>query len=81
MYVIGGYDGQARLNAVECLDLSAEEPTWRSVAPMSQRRGLAGVTVYKGEINSFYVGFLKKTHCVCNWINSFALMEMQLKKR
>ena len=48
VYVIGGYDGQARLNAVECLDLSAEEPAWRSVAPMTQRRGLAGVTVYKG---------------------------------
>ena len=48
VYVIGGYDGQARLNAVECLDLSAEEPAWHSVSPMSQRRGLAGVTVYKG---------------------------------
>ena len=47
--MIGGYDGQARLNAVECLDLSAEDPTWRSVASMTQRRGLAGVTVYKGE--------------------------------
>lgn len=48
VYVIGGYDGQARLNAVECLDLTVEEPAWRSVTPMTQRRGLAGVTVYKG---------------------------------
>ena len=53
VYVIGGYDGQARLNAVECLDLSAEEPSWHSVAPMTQRRGLAGVTVYKGEVIFF----------------------------
>ena len=52
VYVIGGYDGQARLNAVECLDLSAEDPSWHSVAPMTQRRGLAGVTVYKGEWNN-----------------------------
>ena len=50
VYVIGGYDGQARLNNVECLDLSAVEPEWHSVAPMLHRRGLAGVTVYKGEI-------------------------------
>ena len=57
MYVVGGYDGQARLNAVECLDLSVEEPVWQSVTPMAQRRGLAGVTVYKG-ICIFYIRLL-----------------------
>ena len=48
VYVIGGYDGQSRLSTVECLDLSAEEPSWQQVASMAQRRGLAGVCVYKG---------------------------------
>lgn len=45
VYVIGGYDGQSRLCTVECLDLSEEEPAWQLVAPMSQRRGLAGVCI------------------------------------
>ena len=48
VYIIGGYDGQSRLSLVECLDLSQDDPQWQSVACMSQRRGLAGVTVYKG---------------------------------
>ena len=48
VYVIGGYDGQSRLSTVECLDLSAEDLHWQTVSSMSQRRGLAGVCVYKG---------------------------------
>ncbi|CAI9734107.1 12 [Octopus vulgaris] len=50
IYVIGGYDGQARLNSVECLDTTAEEAQWQNVAPMNQHRGLAGACVYKGKI-------------------------------
>ena len=47
-YIIGGYDGQSRLSLVECLDLTVEDPQWQSVSSMSQRRGLAGVCVYRG---------------------------------
>ncbi|KAL5015190.1 hypothetical protein ScPMuIL_009460 [Solemya velum] len=46
VYVIGGYDGQSRLNTVECLDLSESEPTWHTTASMTQRRGLAGVFIF-----------------------------------
>lgn len=48
MYIIGGYDGQSRLSLVECLDLSSDDPQWQSVSAMTQRRGLAGVCVYRG---------------------------------
>lgn len=47
--MIGGYDGQSRLNTVECLDMSSEDPSWQSVASMTQRRGLAGVCVFNGK--------------------------------
>jgi kelch-like protein 12 len=47
-YIIGGYDGQSRLSLVECLDLTVEDPQWQSVSSMLQRRGLAGVCVYRG---------------------------------
>lgn len=50
IYVIGGYDGQTRLNSVECLDLTSDEPVWQNVAPMNQHRGLAGACVHKGRI-------------------------------
>ena len=49
IYVIGGYDGTSRLNSVESIDTSEEEPQWQSVAPMHQRRGLAGVCTYQGK--------------------------------
>ncbi|XP_033120037.1 kelch-like protein 12 [Anneissia japonica] len=46
LYVIGGYDGTARLNLVECLDCCKEEKAkWTRLSPMNTRRGLAGVTV------------------------------------
>ena len=64
VYVIGGYDGTARLNSVDCLELYEDEPRWHSVAPMSHRRGLAGVTVYQGIITLDYFvlqGFIVKT--------------------
>ena len=48
MFVIGGYDGNSRLNTVECIDLSEEDLSWHNVAPMHQRRGLAGVCTYQG---------------------------------
>lgn len=53
VYVIGGYDGQSRLSTVECLDLTSDEPVWKTVSSMQQRRGLAGVCIYKG--NSWFV--------------------------
>ena len=49
VFVIGGYDGNSRLNSVECIDFGEEEPQWHNVAPMHQRRGLAGVCTYQGE--------------------------------
>jgi len=48
VYVIGGYNGTARLSAVDCLDLSDSEPHWQQVAPMHHRRGLAGACTYQG---------------------------------
>lgn len=58
IYVIGGYDGTARLSSVDCLDLVEEEPQWHSVAPMNHRRGLAGVTVYQGALISYHLRWL-----------------------
>ncbi|XP_060063819.1 kelch-like protein 12 [Ylistrum balloti] len=67
VYVIGGYDGQSRLNTVECLDISADDPVWQTIAPMSHRRGLAGVCVYKGEIYvcGGFDGFTRHTSMEC----------------
>ena len=48
VYVLGGYDGTCRLNTVNCLDFSEDDPHWHTVAPMNQRRGLAGVCSYQG---------------------------------
>jgi len=48
VYVIGGYNGTARLSAVDCLDLSDNEACWQPVAPMHHRRGLAGACTYQG---------------------------------
>jgi len=48
VYVIGGYNGTARLSAVDCLDLSDSEALWQPVAPMHHRRGLAGACTYQG---------------------------------
>ena len=48
VYVIGGYNGTARLSAVDCLDLSDDDACWQPVAPMHHRRGLAGACTYQG---------------------------------
>jgi len=48
VYVIGGYNGAARLNAVDCLDLGDSEARWQPAAPMHHRRGLAGACTYQG---------------------------------
>ena len=53
MYVIGGYNGTARLSAVDCLDLGDGEARWQPVAPMHHRRGLAGACTYQG-LHSVY---------------------------
>ncbi|KAK6176720.1 hypothetical protein SNE40_014964 [Patella caerulea] len=50
VYVIGGYDGQSRLNSVECLDMTDNESNWVTVSCMHHRRGLAGVCVYKDQV-------------------------------
>lgn len=47
IYVIGGYDGTSRLNSVDCLDASENDPNWFPVAPMHHRRGLAGACNYQ----------------------------------
>jgi len=49
VYVIGGYDGTARLGSVDCLDLAEDDTRWHAVAPMHHRRGLAGACTYQGE--------------------------------
>ena len=43
IYAIGGYDGSAHLNTVECFDPMTN--TWRIVASMASRRSSAGVAV------------------------------------
>lgn len=47
VYVIGGYDGTTRLNSVDCLDVSDNDPGWLPIAPMHHRRGLAGACTYQ----------------------------------
>ena len=49
LYVVGGYDGQARLSLVEKLDFTQQKLQWEPVTSMHQRRGLAGICVYKGD--------------------------------
>lgn len=49
LYVVGGYDGQSRLSLVEKLDFTVEKLQWETVTSMHQRRGLAGICVYRGE--------------------------------
>ena len=68
VYIIGGYDGQLRLSLVECLDLNVDDPQWQAVAPMSQRRGLAGVCVYRGKKCADYNIFVG-LFCQSNFIN------------
>jgi len=43
IYAIGGYDGSAHLNTVECFDPMTN--TWKPVASMASRRSSAGVAV------------------------------------
>ena len=43
VYAVGGYDGSAHLNTVECYDPKTNE--WRSVPNMASRRSSAGVAV------------------------------------
>lgn len=43
IYAIGGYDGSAHLNTVECFDPMTN--TWRPIASMASRRSSAGVAV------------------------------------
>lgn len=50
LYVVGGYDGQARLSLVEKLDFTQQKLQWEPVTSMHQRRGLAGICVYKDQL-------------------------------
>ena len=43
VYAVGGYDGSAHLNTVECFDPMTN--AWRAVASMASRRSSAGVAV------------------------------------
>ena len=43
IYAVGGYDGSAHLNTVECFDPMTN--AWRTVASMASRRSSAGVAV------------------------------------
>ena len=43
IYAIGGYDGSAHLNTVECFDPMTN--AWKPVASMASRRSSAGVAV------------------------------------
>jgi len=62
VYVIGGYNGTARLSAVDCLDLSDGEARWQPVAPMHHRRGLAGACTYQGPCSSSTVVSYSAAH-------------------
>ena len=58
IYAIGGYDGSAHLNTVECFDPMTN--AWKPVASMASRRSSAGVTVLNdmlyvvGELHAMY---------------------------
>ena len=49
VYAIGGYDGISRLNLVECLTYTKGVPSWKTLAPLSVKRGLPGAVVLKGK--------------------------------
>lgn len=63
LYAIGGYDGSAHLNTVECFDPMTN--TWRAVASMASRRSSAGVAVLNDTL--YVVG--KFGDCVCTCSN------------
>ena len=63
MYAIGGYDGSAHLNTVECFDPMTN--TWRAAASMASRRSSAGVAVLNDTL--YVVG--KWKGCVPLYIN------------
>ena len=71
--MIGGYDGTARLSGVDCLDLTEEKPQWHSVAPMTYRRGLAGVCTYQGQYP------LRFNPCIARTLYGFNLVVNQIK--
>uniref|UniRef100_A0A5K3F4Y7 BTB domain-containing protein n=1 Tax=Mesocestoides corti TaxID=53468 RepID=A0A5K3F4Y7_MESCO len=50
VYVIGGFDGNDRLNTVGLLDVAQREDGWRWLAPMHYKRGLSAACTHKGLI-------------------------------
>lgn len=61
IYAVGGYDGSAHLNTMECFDPMTN--TWRTVASMASRRSSAGVAVLN---DMLYV--------VGEWYNRYLLL-------
>ena len=63
IYAIGGYDGSAHLNTVECFDPVTN--VWKPVASMASRRSSAGVAVLNDLL--YVVGKLAHLlNCMCN---------------
>jgi len=54
LYAIGGFNGNERLNSVECLDLQRSNPIWTASAPLLRPRSNFGVTIMDKKI--FVVG-------------------------
>ncbi|KAK4473873.1 hypothetical protein MN116_003203 [Schistosoma mekongi] len=50
VYVIGGFDGNERLNTVYFLDIAQREEGWRLLTPMHYKRGLSAACTNKGLI-------------------------------
>ncbi|CAH8472879.1 unnamed protein product [Schistosoma haematobium] len=50
VYVIGGFDGNERLNTVYSLDIAQREEGWRLLTPMHYKRGLSAACTNKGLI-------------------------------
>lgn len=48
IYVIGGCDGTQKLNSVDCLDMSENDPGWLPIAPMHRQRQWASACTYQG---------------------------------
>ena len=54
LYAIGGFNGNERLQSVECLDLLKSNPKWTASAPLLRPRSNFGVTIVDKKI--FVVG-------------------------
>ncbi|VDP83039.1 unnamed protein product [Schistosoma mattheei] len=62
VYVIGGFDGNERLNTVYSLDIAQREEGWRLLTPMHYKRGLSAACTNKGRYQSMKIICLSIIH-------------------